>query len=597
MTYEARCTKHEARLLAMALMAVCSSAALAMPTKEELGKAQSLVVELMADDVAAFKAKSKKAEEIGDTSVKYAQEASTEAAKFLLLKGAISYYVRGESYDKAADAVNALREAVPDVPPDVLEEVIRKNTARVTAKKAPRLYAMYQTVQVQVAAAKEVKVAKAALAKKPKDEAAIRKLAEAQALSGDWKAALGTFAKLGSKSGAMAKSETEGKDLPSVADFWWAYESYLGEEDADAFKMHAAAIYRKCLADGLIDGLKKNIVEKRIKGYDEGCGIKDLTPTTGTKKDGPDTIDLQVVGADPIRLIKCPAGAFKMGFGGRNAAFVAHDVVLTRSFWMSEAPITIGQYTAVMGSFDVLFEPRFGIKPRDGMRKLADAMGGRACAISGVTVEEIDRYCEKLSAKFKRSIPQGYIVRLPTEAEWIYAFKCGGHVKEQNYAALAEGAEAPNYREIGIDYRDVLAKTIADLGISYSQDKTSQIGFYTPRCRVKTRKPNDWGFYDMAGLCWERLADRVSASYAGSATWNKRGKGCFAELNKAFVAGENSDPLLVTAEKQGQTLSIRCDQKNSGKWVNESGRLWDVGFRLVIGPDLVSEWKAKNAKK
>ena len=578
------------------MMVLCAANALAMPTKEELAKAQSLVVELMADDVAAYKAKSKKAEEVGDVSVKYAQEASTEAAKFLLLKGAISYYVRGESYDKAADAVNALREAVPDVPPDVLEEVIRKNTARVTAKKAPRLYAMYQTVQVQVAAAKEVRAAKAALAKKPKDEAAIRKLAEAQALSGDWKSALGTFAQMGNKAGAMAKSETDGKDLAAVADFWWAYESYLGEDDADAFKAHAAAIYRQCLADGSIDGLKKNIVEKRIKGYDEGCGIKDLTPTIGTKKDGSDAIELRIVGADPIRLIKCPAGAFKR-IGSRNAAFVTHDVVLTRPYWMSEAPITIGQYTAVMGSFDVLFEPRFGIKPRDAMRKLADAMGGKACAISGVTVEEIDSYCEKLLTKFKRSIPQGYIVRLPTEAEWIYAFKCGGHVKEQNYAALAEGAEAPNYREIGIDYRDVLVKTIADLGISYPQDKISQISFYTPRYRVKTCKPNDWGFYDMAGFCWERLADRVSSSYAGSATWNKKGAGCFAELNKAFVAGENRDPLLVTVEKPGQTLSIRCDQKNWGKWVNESERCWDVGFRLVIGPDLVSEWKAKSAKK
>ena len=250
-------------------VALCAAGALAMPTKDELAKAQPLVAELMAEDVAAYKAKSKKAEEIGDISVKYAQEASTEAAKFLLLKGAISYYVRGESYDKAADAVNALREAIPDVPPDVLEEIIRKNTARVTAKKAPRLYAMYRTAQVQMEAVKSVRTAKAALAKAPKDEAAIRKLAEAQALSGDWKSALGTFAQMGSKAGTMAKSEADGKDLATVADFWWDYESYLGENDADAFKMHAAAIYRKCLADGSIDGLKKKLVENRIKGYVE----------------------------------------------------------------------------------------------------------------------------------------------------------------------------------------------------------------------------------------------------------------------------------------------------------------------------------------
>ena len=273
MKHEAQDTRHGTRILVMAMALIGAVMALAMPTKDELGAAKLDIDELIAEDIAAYNKKSKKAEDVGDISAKYAQGAKTEAAKFLLLKGAFVYYVRGEAYDKAADAVNALREAVPDVPPDVLEEVIRKNTARVTAKKAPRLYAIYRTVQVQMAAVKEVKVAKAALAKKPKDETVIRKLAEAQALSGDWKSALDTFAQMGSKAGAMAKSESEGKNLAAVADFWWAYESYLGEEDADAFKMHAAAIYRKCLADGLIDGLKKNIVEKRIKGYAESAKL------------------------------------------------------------------------------------------------------------------------------------------------------------------------------------------------------------------------------------------------------------------------------------------------------------------------------------
>ena len=601
--------------LVMAVMSASAAVALAMPTKDELSKAQPLVAELMAEDVAAYKAKSKKAEEVGDASAKYAKEASTEAAKFLLLKGAISYFVRGEAYDKAADAVNALRTEIADVPPAVVEEIIRKNTARVTAKKAPRLYAMYQTVQVQVAAAKEVRVAQAALAKRPKDEEAIRKLAEAQALSGDWKTALGTFAKLGSKAGAMAKSETEGKNLPTVADFWWDYESYLGEEDADAFKAHAAAIYRKCLADGSIDGLKKNIVEKRLKQVVTAPAPAIETGVSSSARTKPEkmavkSISLNIIGADPIRLIYCPAGKCEIGFDKGISPFVKHKVTITRPFWMSEAPITVGQYCALMGPYEDRFSPRW-MSPSD-LKKFTEAMGGDASAVSGLKPREIQQFCQKITESYAEDIPKGCLARLPTDAEWSYALCCGGKVKDADYAAIIRGERPKSPEAIGVNVLKTVERVMKECNVTFDTGKNEdwRKKSHTPRYRVKTCKPNDWGFYDMVGLCWELLADRASI-YTDEGSSSDKAKDIFNRQYCQMANSKTPDPIMVNdtdeaRHKEARNAIVYCEINDNPCWIKRCDehpaedhriRKWGTGFRLVIGPDLVSEWKAKNAKK
>ena len=263
----ARGTNYEARLLAMALMAVCSSAALAMPTQQELKKAQPLVAELMAPIMDDFKAKKKTAAEVADAAVKYAGEAETEAAKFMLYRSSIPYYVRGEAYDKAAEAVVQLKANVKDVPAEVVAEIISKATVRANKEKAPRLFELYQQAKTQAAAEKDVKEFR----KKPASTANKRKLAEALATTGNWQEALKVFVSLTDQTAQMAKGEQDGSAKSSaLGEFWWAYKPTY-ENAEDTFKIHAAAHYRKALAAGEITGLKKNIVEQRIKEYGDAA--------------------------------------------------------------------------------------------------------------------------------------------------------------------------------------------------------------------------------------------------------------------------------------------------------------------------------------
>lgn len=257
------------KVLMAGMTVVMAFAVVAMPSKAELNTAQKLVAELMESKVAEFKAKKISAEEIGDASMGYVKEAETEAVKFLLLKGAIGFYARGENYDKAADAFTMLKKSVKDIPPSVQEDILSKAANRISAKKAPKLFAMYKTVKVQVGAATVMKQLALQLNKSPNDFKLRRKYAEAVAASGDWDAAIKEFSKVEEPYGGYAKKEAAGKvNNAAQAEFWWAYEP-LSDNYDDIFKMHAAQFYRNAIAGGEITGIKKNIVAKRLASIGE----------------------------------------------------------------------------------------------------------------------------------------------------------------------------------------------------------------------------------------------------------------------------------------------------------------------------------------
>ena len=288
-----------------------------------------------------------------------------------------------------------------------------------------------------------------------------------------------------------------------------------------------------------------------------------------------------------------------MGFENGTSPFVRHNVKISRPFWMSEAPITVGQYCAFMGMFEERFKPRFDVQPTDGLRRVSEAMGGASAAISGVTLEEIAAFCGKLSAAFAQKVPQGCVFRLPTDAEWAYAFSCGGKNKDRNYVALAKGEKSPSFAEIAVDGFEVAQKYFKQENVKFRTKDAWMISAASPRYRVKTCRPNAWGFYDMAGLCWERLADTVPPLKNGMHAWSEEGKALFVNQYVQHANRQETDPVMVYEGNGGLSVSVSCNggAKPWAKWVNEPGRHWDVGFRLVVGPDLVSEWKAKHGKK
>ena len=79
---------------ALAVFAAGAQFAFSMPTKDEIREAQPLVAELMAPELKALKARTKTSAEVGDAACALAEEAAGDAAKWLLLTGAATYYAR-----------------------------------------------------------------------------------------------------------------------------------------------------------------------------------------------------------------------------------------------------------------------------------------------------------------------------------------------------------------------------------------------------------------------------------------------------------------------------------------------------------------------
>jgi formylglycine-generating enzyme required for sulfatase activity len=156
-----------------------------------------------------------------------------------------------------------------------------------------------------------------------------------------------------------------------------------------------------------------------------------------------------------LKCVYIPPGKFLMGTPVYMWPYFVeeypHLVKLTRPFYMAEIPITQEMYEAVMGSNpSTVKDPQLPVQnPR---------------------FADIQKFCDLLAKK------NGKKVRLPTDAEWEYAARVG--TSNPGFAA--------KYKE---------------------QNSTGPNGFKAP-LRVKSKRPNAWGLYDMASCWWEISADK-----------------------------------------------------------------------------------------
>ena len=108
-----------------ALAAACTVHELAaMPTAEEARRAEPVVQKLLAPEREALKAGKKSRSEVAVAAMELAGETDTEAAKLLLMKGAFVLYVQDGNLEKAAETMNALKKAIPDLPQERIKNMI-----------------------------------------------------------------------------------------------------------------------------------------------------------------------------------------------------------------------------------------------------------------------------------------------------------------------------------------------------------------------------------------------------------------------------------------------------------------------------------------
>ncbi|GEM_PF-3272227 len=156
-----------------------------------------------------------------------------------------------------------------------------------------------------------------------------------------------------------------------------------------------------------------------------------------------------------LKCILLPSGSFMAGSpfyqSYRWQDEYAHEVVLTKPFYLAEHPITQEMFEAVMG-------------------KNPSKTKGPKLPVEKMSYPDMEEFCRRVSQK------TGRMVRVPTDAEWEYAARVG--------------TSSPCITE----------KYLGQF--SFTLDP-----HYQKPLPVKSHNPNAWGIYDMISGAWCVVSD------------------------------------------------------------------------------------------
>ncbi|MBW2734182.1 MAG: formylglycine-generating enzyme family protein [Deltaproteobacteria bacterium] len=190
-----------------------------------------------------------------------------------------------------------------------------------------------------------------------------------------------------------------------------------------------------------------------------------------------------------------------------NFSETPHEVSLTRPFEIAITEVTQAQYKALLNDEPSFNKPCGGDCPVESVNwnqaaaycnALSEQVGLARCyTCTGASTSTTCTEASDYEGKDIYSCP-GY--RLPTEAEWEYAYRAG--------------STTPFYVSQNCD--GTLDTPCDDLQENY--DKIGWCGQNSAGAihPVKAKEPNAWGLYDMAGNVWEWCHDWYAKDLGGS---------------------------------------------------------------------------------
>lgn len=137
------------KLMCATAIACAALGLTAMPTEKETLRAEPVVRRLLASEKAALRAGRKTRTEVAQAAMKLAGTTGSEAEKLLLMKGAFDFYVRAGEFDMAIDTIEAMQEAIPDMPDEIVTVIIKSSLRNVPRTRGNALYALLDDIEAK----------------------------------------------------------------------------------------------------------------------------------------------------------------------------------------------------------------------------------------------------------------------------------------------------------------------------------------------------------------------------------------------------------------------------------------------------------------
>ena len=287
-----------------------------------------------------------------------------------------------------------------------------------------------------------------------------------------------------------------------------------------------------------------------------------------------------------LKMKLIPAGSFTMGSPQdekcRRVDEVQHQVEISNPFYMGVYEVTQREFYRLMMPPDYDYEIwKFKRGPihdgaafcyrypmGGGLINGGRALGGDRTDLNPmecVTWGRAREFCAKLTEIESKAgrLPDGYVYRLPTEAEWEYACRAG---TESPYNVECD------FSDLGSIHKFAWVTHYSDTSFG-----THPVGEH--------RKSNEWGLFDMHGNVYEWCLDWYAPYPAGKAkdpTGPAEGTekvirgGCFAGVHKGDKKRHSPEdlsqqvhPFLRSASRYSVPPEMNCYAI--------------LGFRVVMG--------------